>query len=79
MDTSEKPVTASKGWQFWAVFPALCITTLLAAVEATVVSTALPYITHELGAGDTYIWVVNAYLLTRSVHLCLFLALLDLF
>jgi hypothetical protein len=57
--------SSGKGWRFWAIFPALCITTLLAAVEVTVVSTALPFIVHELGIGDSYVWILNAYLLTR--------------
>ena len=53
------------GWRFWAIFPALCVTTLLAAVETTVTSTALPTITQDLNAGELYVWFVNAYLLTR--------------
>ena len=59
------PVSTKKGWRFWAVFPSLCITTLLAAVESTVVSTALPFIVHEIDAGDSYVWILNVYLLTR--------------
>ncbi len=60
--TKKSPV---KGWRFWAVFPALCVTTMLAAVESSVTSTALPFIVHELDAGDLYVWFVNAYFLTR--------------
>ncbi|KAK0725833.1 major facilitator superfamily domain-containing protein [Lasiosphaeris hirsuta] len=69
---AEANASTSKGWRFWAVFPALCITTLLAAVEATVVSTALPVIVHEIGAGEEYVWILNAYLLTS----CAFMPLL---
>jgi len=54
-----------KGWRFWVVFAAVCFTTLLAAIENTVTSTALPFIVHELNAGDLYVWFVNAYFLTR--------------
>lgn len=61
--TSESP--AKKGWRFWAVFGSLCMATWLVAVETTVVSTALPSITHEINAGDSYVWVFNVYLLTR--------------
>ena len=53
------------GWRFWAIFPALCVTTLLAAVETTVTSTALPTISDDLHAAEVYVWFVNAYLLTR--------------
>jgi MFS family permease len=56
---------AKKGWRFWAIFGAICVTAMLAAVESSVTSTALPTIVHELDAGPLYIWVVNAYFLTR--------------
>ena len=65
----ESPQTEAKGWRFWAIFPALCITALLAAVESTVVSTALPFIVHELEAGELYVWFVNVYFLTRYAQL----------
>ena len=58
-------VQPNRGWRFWAIFPALCVTALLAAVEATVTSTALPAIVNDLGIGDGYVWIVNAFLLTR--------------
>ena len=64
-EEDRSPEKQAKGWRFWAVFPALCITALLAAVESTVVSTALPYIVHELKAGEMYVWFVNAYFLSR--------------
>jgi hypothetical protein len=60
-----KPKNALRGWRFWAVFPAICVTSLLAAVESTVTSTALPFIVHQLNAGDVYVWFVNVFLLTR--------------
>jgi hypothetical protein len=52
-------------WQFWAIFLSLSVTSLLAAVESTVTSTALPIISADLHAGELYIWFVNAYFLTR--------------
>jgi hypothetical protein len=52
-------------WRFWAVFVSLSVTGLLAAVEGTVTSTALPTIAKDLEAGEQYIWFVNAYFLTR--------------
>ncbi|PNY23686.1 Uncharacterized protein TCAP_06361, partial [Tolypocladium capitatum] len=63
------PTSPRKGWRFWAVFPSLCVTTLLAAVESTVVSTALPSIVHEINAGDSYVWILNVYLLTSCAFL----------
>lgn len=56
---------AKKGWRFWAVFSSLCMATWLVAVESTVVSTDLPVITREVNAGDSFVWILNVYLLTR--------------
>lgn len=39
--------------------------TWLVAVESTVVSTDLPVITREVNAGDSFVWILNVYLLTR--------------
>ncbi|KAL9121436.1 MAG: hypothetical protein Q9187_002006 [Circinaria calcarea] len=54
------------GWRYWAVIIALCVTGLLSAMEGTVVPTALPTIVHDLGGGELYVWVVNAYFLTST-------------
>lgn len=66
---ADKAFTTGKGWRFWAIFPSLMITTLLSAMEVTVVSTALPTIVHELHIGKDYVWIVNAFVLTRSVFI----------
>lgn len=54
-----------KGWRFWAIYISLCMSILLAAVESTVTSTALPFIADELHAGKDYVWFVNSFFLTR--------------
>lgn len=60
-----KQPLGNRGWRFWTIFGALCVTTMLNAVESSVTSTALPFIVHELDAGDLYVWFVNAFFLTR--------------
>lgn len=75
----EQPACHTKGWRFWATFPALCLTSMLAAVESTVTSTALPSITKALGAGDLYVWFANSYFLTSTVFLPLIGQLADIF
>lgn len=52
---------------------------MLVAVESTVTSTALPYIAHELAAGDLYVWFVNAYFLTSASFLPVIGQLADIF
>jgi hypothetical protein len=61
----ERSKERSRGWRYGLIITALCVTSCLVALEGTVVSTALPSITHDLGGGELYLWVVNAYFLSR--------------
>ena len=58
-------IQAKKDWRFWMILVALSVTGLLSAMEATVTSTALPTIVHNLNIGNNYSWVANVYFLTR--------------
>ncbi|KAI1749855.1 major facilitator superfamily domain-containing protein [Xylaria castorea] len=78
-ENEENKAPVGKRWRFWAVFAAVCFTTLLAAIESTVTSTALPFISHALDAGDSYIWFANAYFLTSTALLPLLGQLCNLF
>src|ERR1700716_2772302 len=49
------------------IFGALFLVLLLAALDQTIVSTALPTIVGELGGLTHLSWVVTAYLLTSTV------------
>ncbi|MGH3084588.1 MAG: EmrB/QacA family drug resistance transporter, partial [Gaiellaceae bacterium] len=49
------------------IFAALLLVLLLAALDQTIVSTALPTIVGDLGGLDQLSWVVTAYLLTSTV------------
>ncbi|KAH9214651.1 major facilitator superfamily domain-containing protein [Leptodontidium sp. 2 PMI_412] len=60
-------VQASRDWRFWMVFASLSITGLLSAIEATVISTALPTISERLNIGEDYSWLVNSFLLTSMI------------
>ncbi|EIN07242.1 MFS general substrate transporter [Punctularia strigosozonata HHB-11173 SS5] len=48
------------------VFTGLMLTTFLAALDQTIVATALPTIVHDLGGGKDYSWVGSAYLLAAA-------------
>ncbi|KAI9376098.1 major facilitator superfamily domain-containing protein [Aspergillus egyptiacus] len=67
-----RPPPPKKTWRFWAVFPALCVTTFLAALDTSILSTALPTIALDLQAGELYMWITNAYILSSTVVLPLF-------
>ena len=52
---------------------------LMAALDSTIVSTALPTIVRELGGLERLAWVVTAYLLAQTVVLPLYGKLGDLY
>ena len=60
--TDQSPV--KKGFKFWAIIATLSIVGNLTALEATIVSTALPTIITDLNGANKYLWVANAYLLS---------------
>lgn len=53
-----------KGPRFWAIIVVLALISLLTSLEATVTSTVLPSVVADLGGGENFIWVSNAYFLT---------------
>lgn len=60
-----EPTTTKKSFGFYAIIVALALTSLLTSLEATIISTALPTITADLGSANLYVWVVNGYYLTQ--------------
>ena len=61
------------------VFSGLMLGMLLAALDATIVATALPTIVGDLGGLDSLSWVVTAYLLAQTVSTPLYGKFGDLF
>jgi len=61
------------------IFGALLLVLLLASLDQTIVSTALPTIVGDLGGLDHLSWVVTAYLLTATVSGPLYGKLGDLY
>src|SRR5881392_4434064 len=55
------------GKALWTVFAALMLGMFLAALDQTIVSTALPTIVGDLGGLSHLSWVVTAYLLASTV------------
>jgi EmrB/QacA subfamily drug resistance transporter len=65
--------------QVLVIFSGLMLGMLLAALDATVVATALPTIVGELGGVDHISWVITAYLLTTTISTPLYGKLGDLY
>jgi EmrB/QacA subfamily drug resistance transporter len=70
-EITEMPVPAAPAplehRQVLVVFSGLLLAMLLAALDSTIVSTALPTIVGELGGLEHLAWVVTAYLLAQTV------------
>jgi EmrB/QacA subfamily drug resistance transporter len=65
--TNLEPATHSPAPRVRLIFSALLLVLLLAALDQTIVSTALPTIVGDLGGLNHLSWVVTAYLLTSTV------------
>ena len=59
------------------VLGSLMLVSLLAALDSTVVATALPSIVSDLQGNDLYAWVFTIYLLTMTVSMPMFASLSD--
>jgi EmrB/QacA subfamily drug resistance transporter len=70
---------ALKGRALWTVFGALMLGMFLAALDQTIVSTALPTIVGELGGLNHLSWVVTSYLLASTVSTPIYGKLGDMF
>lgn len=57
---------SDRGWRFWTILTSLCIATLISAIEATVISTALSSTVLDLNIGASYAWVANSCLLASA-------------
>src|SRR6516162_6670255 len=61
------------------VLAATMMATFMAAVETTIVATAMPTIVAELGDFRLFSWVFSAYLLTQAVAIPIYGRLADIY
>lgn len=69
------PLPARRSFVIAAVLAVLAMT----SIEATIVSTAMPYIAGRLGGLHLYSWVFSSYLLTQTASTLVFGKLADLY
>ncbi|KAA8645632.1 uncharacterized protein ATNIH1004_007051 [Aspergillus tanneri] len=60
------PIVKRNKIQIFAIMVALCLSTFIAALDQTIVSTALPTISSRLHSASGYTWVGGAYLLANA-------------
>ncbi|MBK8256183.1 MAG: MFS transporter [Polyangiaceae bacterium] len=75
MSQASAPKQTRKGFTVAGLILALA----MAALEATVVSTAMPTVIGDLGGLEYYAWVANAYLVASSVSVPLYGKLADMY
>ncbi|KAM3454731.1 hypothetical protein NHJ6243_008771 [Beauveria neobassiana] len=73
------PNTFERGPRFWAIIVVLAIISLLTTLEGTVTSTIMPSVVDDLGGGELFIWVSNAYFLTMTSLMPMFGQLANVF
>ncbi|KAF1996336.1 MFS general substrate transporter [Amniculicola lignicola CBS 123094] len=69
----------NRSWRFWGVFVALCLLSFISALDVSIVATALPTITKEVGGEEHYIWIANCFVLASSVPQPIFGQLANIF
>ncbi|RAL63733.1 hypothetical protein DID88_003380 [Monilinia fructigena] len=71
--------TQHRGWHFWAIMISMAVLSLLAGLDATAVSTAMPSIIKDFGTSQGFAWIANAYLLTTTAFTPVFGQAADIF
>lgn len=74
-DTTVPEKTMRRGW----ILVALMFTMMLAAMDATIVSTAIPQIVGDLGGFSLFSWVFSIYLLVQTITIPVYGKLADIY
>lgn len=73
--TPDAPVVARRGW----ILAALMLTMALAAMDITIVATAVPQIVGDLGGFEHFSWLFSIYLLGQTATIPIYGKLADLY
>lgn len=79
MEETEKPLLEMSSKRRWAVTIGVMTGMFIAALEATVVGTAMPTVIAALGGINYYSWVFSAYIITSTVTVPVWGKLSDLY
>ncbi|KAL4861663.1 hypothetical protein BDV12DRAFT_207849 [Aspergillus spectabilis] len=53
--------------RFWGIFAALCLLAFISALDVSIITTALPTITTDIGGASQYIWIANSFVVASCV------------
>ncbi|PVH92289.1 putative MFS transporter [Periconia macrospinosa] len=65
-DAAEQDTAVPKGWRFWAIITTLILSCFLAALDMTIVATAIPAIADTFHSLDDVGWYGSAFFLTQA-------------
>ncbi|KAL5417655.1 hypothetical protein PMIN04_007673 [Paraphaeosphaeria minitans] len=77
-DTPASDAT-KKDLRFWGIFASLCALSFLAALDSSIITTALPTITKDIGGERQYIWIANSFVFATLAPQPLFGQIANLF
>lgn len=75
---NESPSTAHS-LRFWCLFAALCLISFISSIDATIITTALPTITREIGGEEQYVWIANSFVFASTAPQPLFAQISNIF
>ncbi|CAD6569097.1 MAG: hypothetical protein ASARMPREDX12_002199 [Alectoria sarmentosa] len=58
--------TDKHSWRFWLVFLSMCLISFASALDSTIITTALPTITREIGGQQQYAWIANSFVVAST-------------
>ncbi|KAJ2994294.1 hypothetical protein NUW58_g1591 [Xylaria curta] len=65
--------------RFWIIIVSLSLLAFISALDALIVSTALPKITEEIGGATQYVWIANSFVIASTVPQPMIGQLADIF
>ncbi|CAH0022309.1 unnamed protein product [Clonostachys rhizophaga] len=78
-ETATTTPQVQRGARFWGVFAALCVLAFISALDVSIIATALPKITADIGGGSQFVWIANCFVISSTVLQPLFGQIADIF
>jgi MFS family permease len=66
MKLGESSTPFKHTWRLWCIFIVLCLLSFLSGLDATIITTSLPTIAHDIGGETQYAWIANSYLFAST-------------
>jgi len=64
---SEPSAGFNRSSRFWMIIVALSLLSFISALDVTIIATALPLITQDIGGATQYVWIANSFVFASAV------------